>query len=450
VTLGRYSGTAEESLFQAVINAPYENCLTSDFQLGLKSIHGWSQLKKLLVMVSLAVLLGVGLSPAAATAGTSLGGRVSKDLRISLADSPVTLTSTLQILGNATVTVDSGVVLRVSHSEWAFQAEGSLVFESGDRLTVFHGNGSKFLDVPLGSDNTVSLSKTRFKDPGEFQLTGVGAFSLLASQVSGYHSIDTGYSGTTKIQDSAFYFNPTTSQDHAVNDSCKLYGIAIHTNGLVNISRNSFQGGIVFKGRCDPWLFVAQPYSSLPLVIENNTFATWPASIGHFSSDAKLVSNFIVKPKNVSIEDLVNDNFDDLSLPGRATFTSNLDAPSPNSSGLWTDVTSTGSGSSKSFEVSQKTLATFSGSATGLTSQQKSQVKAAVEANPNAEKFICTGIRYYSQPMSVNIMVRKRAKAACDYAKELNPSLSTWYQNKATQARSYSGKVLLTVKTPAR
>jgi hypothetical protein len=46
----------------------------------------------------------------------------------------------------------------------------------------------------------------------------------------------------------------------------------------------------------------------------------------------------------------------------------------------------------------------------------------------------------------VNIMVRKRAKAACDYARQLNPSLSTWYQNKPTQARSYAGKVLLTVK----
>jgi hypothetical protein len=80
---------------------------------------------------------------------------------------------------------------------------------------------------------------------------------------------------------------------------------------------------------------------------------------------------------------------------------------------------------------------------------QRSQVKAAVGANPNAEKFICTGIRYYSQPMSVNIMVRKRAKAACDYAKELNPSLSTWYQNNPTQAKSYSGKVLVTMKSPS-
>jgi len=101
------------------------------------------------------------------------------------------------------------------------------------------------------------------------------------------------------------------------------------------------------------------------------------------------------------------------------------------------------------YSVYQKTLASFSSTATTLTSQQKAQVKAAVEANPDAEKFVCTGIRYYSQPMSINIMVRKRAKAACEYAKQLNPELSTWYQNKPTQARSYAGKVLLTVKSPA-
>ena len=99
------------------------------------------------------------------------------------------------------------------------------------------------------------------------------------------------------------------------------------------------------------------------------------------------------------------------------------------------------------YSVYQKTLAAFSSSATTLTSQQKAQVKATVEANPYAEKFICTGIRYYDQAMSVNITVRKRAKAACDYAKQLNPELSTWFQNKPTQARSYAGKVLLTVKT---
>lgn len=47
------------------------------------------------------------------------------------------------------------------------------------------------------------------------------------------------------------------------------------------------------------------------------------------------------------------------------------------------------------YTVYQKTLATYSGSATGLSSVQKAQVRATVEANPNAEKFICTGIRYF-------------------------------------------------------
>ncbi len=70
-----------------------------------------------------------------------------------------------------------------------------------------------------------------------------------------------------------------------------------------------------------------------------------------------------------------------------------------------------------------------------------------VDANPDAEKFICTGIRFASAPTSENITVRARAKAACAYAKQLNPALSTWYQNKPTQARSYAGKVLLTIET---
>jgi M6 family metalloprotease-like protein len=97
----------------------------------------------------------------------------------------------------------------------------------------------------------------------------------------------------------------------------------------------------------------------------------------------------------------------------------------------------------------QKTLSGFSGSTTTLTSALRAEVKQAVDENPYAEKFICTGIRLEGQPMSLNVVVRKRAKAACDYAKQLNPALSTWFQNKPTKAASYNGKVLLTLKVPA-
>lgn len=105
-------------------------------------------------------------------------------------------------------------------------------------------------------------------------------------------------------------------------------------------------------------------------------------------------------------------------------------------------------GAAGKFTVNQRTLASFSGTSTALTVQQQAQVKASIEASPEAEKFICTGIRLLSQPTSANILIRKRAKAACDYAKQLNPNLSTWVQSKTTNALSYAGKVLLTVKSP--
>lgn len=96
--------------------------------------------------------------------------------------------------------------------------------------------------------------------------------------------------------------------------------------------------------------------------------------------------------------------------------------------------------------VFQKTLTSFSASSTTLSSRQKSEIESLVEQHPEAEKFICTGIRFESAPVSQNLVVRKRAKAACDYAKQLNPRLSTWFQNKPTKARGYAGKVLLTLK----
>jgi hypothetical protein len=96
--------------------------------------------------------------------------------------------------------------------------------------------------------------------------------------------------------------------------------------------------------------------------------------------------------------------------------------------------------------VFQKTLTAFSASSTTLSSRQKSEIESLVEQHPEAEKFICTGIRFESAPVSQNLVVRKRAKAACDYAKQLNPRLSTWFQNKPTKARDFAGRVILTLK----
>lgn len=100
------------------------------------------------------------------------------------------------------------------------------------------------------------------------------------------------------------------------------------------------------------------------------------------------------------------------------------------------------------YTLQQVTLGGFSAYASELSAGQRAQVKATVLANPLARKFICTGVRFEIAPMSENLVVRKRAKAACAYAKQLNPHLSTYYQTKPTKAKSFAGKVLLTVKNP--
>jgi hypothetical protein len=94
----------------------------------------------------------------------------------------------------------------------------------------------------------------------------------------------------------------------------------------------------------------------------------------------------------------------------------------------------------------QKSIKTFARNASTLTTLQKTVVRTMVEEHDTADKFICTGIRREGGTRAENIMVRLRSKAACDYALELNPELSTWYQSKVTKAPSFVGRVLLVAR----
>jgi len=93
-----------------------------------------------------------------------------------------------------------------------------------------------------------------------------------------------------------------------------------------------------------------------------------------------------------------------------------------------------------------RTLTDHVGRATALSPKQKAEIKAAVIRGAANSKFICTGIRLEGQPLSMNQVVRLRAKLACDYAKSLNPKLSTFFQTKTTKARSFNGRVLVVSK----
>ncbi len=95
----------------------------------------------------------------------------------------------------------------------------------------------------------------------------------------------------------------------------------------------------------------------------------------------------------------------------------------------------------------QKTLSSFQGVPASLSEQQRLQILRASAASPDANKFIFSGIRPEGQSTPRDVVMRKRARAACEFAKELNPSLSTWFQTKSTRATSYAGRVLLTAKS---
>jgi len=65
-------------------------------------------------------------------------------------------------------------------------------------------------------------------------------------------------------------------------------------------------------------------------------------------------------------------------------------------------------------------------------------------------KFICTGIYIEGATAAEKLSARKKAKLACENAKELdndpNSEVSFFFQTKPTKAASYVGKVLVTVK----
>lgn len=64
------------------------------------------------------------------------------------------------------------------------------------------------------------------------------------------------------------------------------------------------------------------------------------------------------------------------------------------------------------------------------------------------ERLICTSIIGKNTSKTQAITLRKRAKAICDYAKKLKPSLSIWVQSKTTDNSNAIGMQLLTKKIP--
>lgn len=91
----------------------------------------------------------------------------------------------------------------------------------------------------------------------------------------------------------------------------------------------------------------------------------------------------------------------------------------------------------------QLTLAPFPKGSKKLNALQKIQIKTVIQMNPDLQALICTGLRFGNSTRALNLLVRQRSKAACDYAKALNPKLRIWFQSQVTGQRAQQGLVQL-------
>lgn len=101
------------------------------------------------------------------------------------------------------------------------------------------------------------------------------------------------------------------------------------------------------------------------------------------------------------------------------------------------------------FTSSQKTLTSFAGSSSALSAKQRSEIKVLVDGSPEADAVVCTGLTLKGASRSVITTARTRAKAACDYAKRLEPALRSTVLTRTTSVRSNAGKVSISVRTPS-
>lgn len=96
-------------------------------------------------------------------------------------------------------------------------------------------------------------------------------------------------------------------------------------------------------------------------------------------------------------------------------------------------------------QAKSATLPPFAAKSAKLSATQQNSINRLLILNGWTTKFLCSGIVSTKATNSEKTLAKQRAKAACDFAKKQNPSLSTFYQVKTSTAKATIGKVLVTL-----
>jgi hypothetical protein len=103
-------------------------------------------------------------------------------------------------------------------------------------------------------------------------------------------------------------------------------------------------------------------------------------------------------------------------------------------------------GGTSAGQVKSSTLPSFSAKSSKLSGTQQNSINRLLILNSWTTKFVCSGIISTKASSTDKSLATSRAKAACDFARKQNPSLSTFYQVKTSTSTSSVGKVLVTLK----
>lgn len=96
--------------------------------------------------------------------------------------------------------------------------------------------------------------------------------------------------------------------------------------------------------------------------------------------------------------------------------------------------------------MATKSLAAFPGTSSTLNAAQRSAIMDFVFDNSLGERVICTVSALSRDSSAIKSRYKARAKAACDYAKRLNPDLNTTVTLKTTTQRSSAGRVSMQMR----
>ncbi len=88
-----------------------------------------------------------------------------------------------------------------------------------------------------------------------------------------------------------------------------------------------------------------------------------------------------------------------------------------------------------------KVLSDHPGAASALTSKQKSEIRRFLVKGKGNQNLVCTGTSLAGQRESMYRVVLLRAQLVCDYAKSVDPSVTTTVKEKVIKVSNLNGRV---------